>query len=217
MMSEPDTSRRERVKGAYTLVEATGVVLGRQIGYVQDDEQVLVPFTGCNAVFVVSGDRARDTVVALEETGLDGTRISFLRLDTASLSADEDATPPSQVVSASSESRSERSVVKGAILGGIGGAVVIGLIVAALTTASAGLWAALGGLALGGALGGLWAGFNRMGASDAFERSLHVDPEGYASIAIHMDDEDGMNRVSNVLKSHQVWLFGRDGAVLRRP
>ena len=127
-MNEADTTKHARTGKAFTLVEAAGVMLGRPIPHVQQDEQVLVPFTERNAVFIVHGDRARRVVIELEETGIDGTRISFLRLDSASLSTDEDATPSSQVISADSERRSERAVIVGAIIGGVAGAIIVGLL-----------------------------------------------------------------------------------------
>lgn len=216
-MNEADTTKHARTGKAFTLVEAAGVMLGRPIPHVQQDEQVLVPFTERNAVFIVHGDRARRVVIELEETGIDGTRISFLRLDSASLSTDEDATPSSQVISADSERRSERAVIVGAIIGGVAGAIIVGLLLLIVSGSTAAVWGALGGLALGAALGGLWAGFSRMGASDAWERSLHIDPEAYAAIGVHGDSDDGLARVRSVLDSHHVWLFDRRGGVLRRP
>lgn len=217
MTSNLDATGRTRTHGAYTLVDATAVILGRSIAHVQDDEQVLVPFTKRNAVFVVNGDDARQVVVALEETGLDGTRISFLRLDDASLSSDRDATPSSQIISANSEGRTVRAVVVGAALGGVIGAAVLGVLLLVIASRTAALWGLFGGLALGAALGALWTAFNRMGASDAWERSLHVDPEAFASIAVHSDDDDGLRRVGHVLEGRPVWVFAGDGVVLRHP
>jgi hypothetical protein len=217
MMNEADRTSGSRTGNAFTLVDAAGVMLGRSIDHVQQDEQVLVPFTERNAAFIVPGDQARDVVVRLEETGIEGTRISFLRLDSASLSANEDATPPSQVISADSERRTERAVITGVAIGAVVGGVVIGLLALILAGTTAGIGGLLGGLALGGALGGLWTAFSRMGASDAWERSLHVDPSAYAAIGIHTDSDDGLARVQNVLDSQQVWLFDRAGGVLRRP
>jgi hypothetical protein len=217
MTNEADRTSGTRTGNAFTLVQAAGVMLGQPIEQVQQDEQVLVPFTEHNAAFIVPGDRARRVIIELEETGIEGTRISFLRLDSASLSADEDATPSSQVISANSERRSERTVVVGAAIGAVVGGVVIGILALILGGATAGVGGLLGGIALGGALGGLWAGFTRIGASDAWERSLHVDPDGYAAIGIHTDSEGAMARVRNVLDSQQVWLFDRNGGVLHRP
>lgn len=217
MTNPADTAGRAKTQGAFTLVEATGVILGRPLPHVQTEEQVLVPFTRRNAVYMVNGADARNEVVALEETGIDGTRISFLRLDSASLSTDEDATPPAQNVSANSERSSERKVAAGVAMGAVAGAVVFGLLILAVAGTPAAWWGVLGGIALGGALGGLWAGFTRLGASDAWERSLHIDPEAYAVIGVHAEDDDGLSRVDSVLDSKHVWLFGHDGTVLRRP
>ena len=90
MTNEADRTSGTRTGNAFTLVQAAGVMLGQPIEQVQQDEQVLVPFTEHNAAFIVPGDRARRVIIELEETGIEGTRISFLRLDSASLSAETD-------------------------------------------------------------------------------------------------------------------------------
>jgi hypothetical protein len=201
----------------FTLVGATATILGRRPMGVQEDEQVLMPFTVHNDVVVVPGDRARQVVTELERAGVEGDRISFLRLDRDSLSPSRDATPQPGLDVGPIGQTEERSVVVLAAIGAVVGAIVVGALVWLLTDGETALWAALGGLALGGALGALWGSFRRLGASDAWERSLHVDPGARAAVAVHLDDIDGNGRVTEILTPHGLWVFAADGSVLRRP
>jgi hypothetical protein len=197
-----------------TLVAATSTILGTPLN-VQEDEQVLVPFTRHNDVVIVPGKRARDLVTRLERTGVDGDRISFLRLDEASLNGR--ATPSPRLDVGPIGQRAERSVAVSALLCGIIGAAVVGLVVALFADASAAVWGALGGLVLGGALGGLWGAFSRVGASDAWERSLHVESDERAVVGVHLDEPDGKSGVTDILSPYGLWVFASDGSVLRRP
>jgi hypothetical protein len=93
----------------------------------------------------------------------------------------------------------------------------IGLFVLLLSDAGSALWGALGGLVLGGALGALWGSFRRLGASDAWERSLHTGDGARAALAVHLDDPGGNERVTEILTPYGVWVFAYDGSVVRRP
>jgi hypothetical protein len=203
---------------AFTLFDATQVILGHSPGDVQANEQVLIPFTRRNDVALVHGDQARGVVVALERAGVEGDRISFLRLDDASVTPQGDATPtPRLDIDRPLHSREERSVAVGALIGAVVGAVLAFLVVLAIADVKAAVWALLGGGVLGGALGTLWAGFGRLGASDAWERSLHADPDAWAVIGVHLDDDGSRDRASEILEPYGVWVFDHDGSVLRRP
>jgi hypothetical protein len=202
--------------GSVTLVAATSTILGTSMGAVHEEEQVLVPFTRHNDVVVVPGQRARELVGRLERAGIDGDRISFLRLGEVGNEIDDTTPKPGLDVGPIGQSE-ERSVVAWAVLWAIIGAVIVGLLVLAFASASAALWAALGGAALGGALGALWAGFMRLGASDAWERTLHMEPGERAVVAVHLDEPDGDESVTSILSPYGVWVFASDGSVVRRP
>ena len=199
-----------------TLVAATSMILGTPL-HVQEDEQVLVPFTRHNDVVVVPGGRARELVSRLERAGIDGDRISFLRLDPASVGERADATPSPRLDVGPIGQPEERSVVMSAVLGGIIGAAVVGLVVLAIADAGAAVWGAIGGLLLGGAIGGLWGAFSRIGASDAWERSLHLASGERAAVGVHLDDPAGNDGVTEILSPFGLWVFASDGSVVRRP
>jgi hypothetical protein len=202
--------------GSVTLVAATSTILGTPLGDVHEEEQVLVPFTRHNDVVVVPGASARELVGRLERAGIDGDRISFLRLGELS-AASGDVTPRPRLDVGPIGQTEERSVVAWAVLWGLIGAIVLGLLVLAFASAGAALWGALGGLALGGALGALWAAFMRLGASDAWERTLHVEPGDRAAVGVHLDEPDGNEGVTSILSPYGVWVFAADGSVVRRP
>jgi hypothetical protein len=197
------------------LVSAASTILGRPL-HVQEDEQVLVPFTRHNDVVVVPGRNARDLVSRLERAGVDGDRISFVRLDHASLDGG-DATPAPRLDAPRIGQRDERSVVASVLICGIIGAAVVALIVLAFADASGAAWGALGGFALGGALGGLWGVFGRLGASPAWERSLHLEGGADAAVGVHLDDPAGDDDVVDILRPYGLWPFAHDGSVVRRP
>jgi hypothetical protein len=203
-----------------TLRTVAQTVLGRSGAVVQEtvqeNEQVLLPFAEHNAVAVVPSAQARGVISALERAGVDGDRISFLRLDAPSRSPALDATPSPGLDVGPIGQRDEMSVVARALLGAVAGALVIGLMVLVVADAESALWAALGGVALGGALGALWATFRRLGASDAWERSLHTDAGAQAVIGVHLDAAEGDPRVAEILEPYGVWVFARDGS-MRRP
>jgi hypothetical protein len=182
---------------------------------VQENEQVLLPFAEHNAVAVVPSAQARGVISALERAGVDGDRISFLRLDAPSRSPALDATPSPGLDVGPIGQRDEMSVVARALLAAVAGAVVIGSMVLVVADAESALWAALGGVALGGALGALWGIFRRLGASDAWERSLHTDAGARAMIGVHLDAADGDPRVTQILEPYGVWVFARDGSINR--
>jgi hypothetical protein len=198
-----------------TLVAAASTILGKPL-HVQEDEQVLVPFTSHNDVVVVPGRNARDLVSRLERAGVDGDRISFVRLDHASLDGG-DATPSPRLDAPPIGRRAERSVVASVLVCGIIGAAIVALVVWAFADASAAAWGALGGFALGGALGALWGVFGRLGASPAWERSLHLEGDGQAAVGVHLDDPHGDERVVEILRPYGLWQFAHDGSVVRRP
>jgi hypothetical protein len=197
-----------------TLVSAASTILGRPL-QVQEDEQVLVPFTHHNDVVVVPGRKAKDLVSRLERAGVDGDRISFVRLDEETLHGG-DWTPEPRLDAPPIGRHDERSVVASVLLCGVIGAAVVALIVLAFSDASGAAWGALGGFALGGALGGLWGVFGRLGASNAWERSLHVDADGSAAIGVHSDDacDDG---IADIMRPYGLWEFAHDGSVVHRP
>jgi hypothetical protein len=203
-----------------TLRTVAATMLGRSGAAVQEtvqeNEQVLLPFTDHNAVAVVPSAQARGVISALERAGVDGDRISFLRLDAPSRSPALDATPLPGLDVGPIGQREEMSVVARALLGAVAGALVVGLMVLVVADAESALWAALGGLALGGAVGALWAIFRGLGASDAWERSLHTEAGARAVIGVHLDAAEGDPRVSEILEPYGVWVFARDGS-MRRP
>lgn len=199
---------------SFTIVDAAAVILGRSLR-VQADEQIILPFTGRNAVAVLRGDDARRAIVDIEGAGIEGDRISFLRLDEASLTRDGDATP-SPSLEPTDARREESRVAAGVAIGAIAGAVVIGLLVWALADGTTAIWGAIGGAALFGALGGLWSVFRRVGASPAWERSLHVDPRDHAVVGVHVDDGQ-IDDVCDVFGVDRTWVFAADGSVLHKP
>ncbi|HEX7096487.1 MAG TPA: hypothetical protein VF183_11430 [Acidimicrobiales bacterium] len=217
---ERDEQDRQTVQASggqvpVTVVDAAAVMLGRPL-HVQRDEQVLIPFTGRNAVALLDGEDARHVVVELEQTGIEGDRISLLRLDRGTLDDRRDATPGPRLDSRRTRHEESR-VLAGAVLAAIVGAVVIGLIVWALSDLTTAIWGAIGGAALGGALGALWSLFGRVGASPAWERSLHVERGGSAVVGVHVDDDEEVARARSVLGDDRTWLFARDGSVMHRP
>jgi hypothetical protein len=200
-----------------TLLGATSTILGARVAGVTEEEQVLVPFTRHNDVVVVPGSAARALVGQLERAGIDGDRISFLRLEATPTGVPHDTTPSPRLDAPAIGQPEERSVVAWAILWGLIGAVIVGLLVLAFSSATAALWAALGGLLLGGSIGALWAAFMRIGASDAWERSLHMEPGERAAVGVHLDEPDGDDGVTSILSPYGVWVFAADGSVVRRP
>jgi hypothetical protein len=199
-----------------TLVTATATILGHAPGPIDEREQVLVPFTGHNIVALVPGSRSRGVITELERGGVEGHRISYLR----AIGSGGSATPEPRLDAGSNGRHEELPVVAGAALGALGGALLVGLLVLVLTDPEPAAWAALGGLLLGGALGAFWAVFRRLGASTAWERSLHTAPEERTLVGVHLDapvDATEDSRVREVLAPFAVWVFDRDGTVVQRP
>lgn len=198
---------------ATTLIDTAPAVLGHSIRVAQRADQVLLPFGETNAVVRTPPEAARPLILELEHAGIGGEHISFLHV-----AEDSDQQPglyqavPTPGYAPTPGFRDARNTVLiGAVIGALAGALIAGVIVGLVASTAAGWWAALGGAALGSALGALWAGFSRIGASDAWERSLHVTEDDTVLVGVHADDTRTIERAEPVLRRYRVWWFAKDG------
>jgi hypothetical protein len=79
--------------------------------------------------------------------------------------------------------------LKGAAIGAVVGAVLIGGVAALLAGGTAALAGALGGLLLGSAIGAVWGAFLRMGGSDAY-RQTFVEPAATELMLVSLHTAD---------------------------
>jgi hypothetical protein len=149
----------------------------------------LPPFATFNAVAAFTdAHAAREAILRLERAGIDGSKVSFVAFDESDQSIDQ----------RSSEMDHEqvgfvaRGTAKGGSLGTIGGA-------------------ALGGGFFGGVIGGIWGGFNRMGASAAWDETFHDIENGMALVGMHTDDRKELDNALRSLDGERVRVFDRDG------
>jgi hypothetical protein len=175
----------------------------------------LPPFAEFNAVAAFSeASAAREALLMLERAGIDGSKLSFLGLDTSDQTLDERTSE----LDHAQTSFVARGTAKGGSLGTVGGAVVGGalmLIPGIGPVVGAGvLGAALGGGFFGGVLGGIWGGFNRMGASTAWEETFHEIHDGLTLVGVHTDDKAEFDRARDLLADARLRLFDRDGQPL---
>ena len=140
---------------------------------------------------------ARDVVVALERTGIDGSHISALALDSADETEPGDQSTMDATVAQDSELLSEigSGVGRGAAIGGVAGALggaAIAIAVPGFGTAiGAGILAvAAGGAAAGTGVGGFAGAVSGTPASPGWEQALIDLDEGRVVVGVHSDDRD---------------------------
>jgi hypothetical protein len=181
----------------------------------QSAQAELPPFATFNAIATFdTSEEAREAILALERAGLDGSQLSFLGLDSSEQSLDE----RSSELDHQQTSFVARGTAKGGSLGSLGGAALGGAImlipgIGPIVGAGV-LGAALGGGFFGGVLGGIWGGFNRMGASAAWEETFHHIQNGMALVGVHTDDSDQLQQACSMLPRERLRVFGRDGTPL---
>ena len=181
----------------------------------QSTQAELPPFAAYNAIATFdTSEEAREAILDLERAGLDGSQLSFLALDSSEQSLEERASELDE----EQISFVARGTAKGGSLGSVGGAAIGGaimLIPGIGTVVGAGvLGAALGGGFFGGVLGGIWGGFNRMGASAAWEETFHHIESGMALVGVHTDDRSQLEHACSRLPRDRIRMFGRDGTPL---
>jgi hypothetical protein len=178
----------------------------------------LPPFATFNAVAAFAdANAAREALLRLERARIDGSKLSFLAVD----SSDQTINERSSELDHEQSSFVARGTAKGGSLGTIGGAAVGGalmLIPGIGTVVGAGvLGAALGGGFFGGVVGGIWGGFNRMGASAAWDETFHDIGNGVALVGVHTDDRAEFDRAREALDGDRVRLFDQNGKPLDEP
>jgi hypothetical protein len=172
----------------------------------------LPPFATFNAVAAFTdAPSAREAILALERAGIDGSKVSFVAYD----NSDQSIEQRSSEMDHEQVGYVARGTAKGGSLGTIGGAALgsalmvvpgIGTIVGAGV-----LGAALGGGFFGGVIGGIWGGFNRMGASAAWDETFHDIENGMALVGVHTDDREELEHALRSLDGERVRVFDRDG------
>jgi hypothetical protein len=173
----------------------------------------LPPFATHNVVVAFDDSmQAREALLALERAGIDGSKLSYLGIEP---SADQTIDERTSELDNAELSFVARGTAKGGTYGTIGGAAIGGalmLIPGIGTIAGAGiLGAALGGGAFGGVLGGIWGGFNRMGASQAWDEVFHDIEEGLVLVGVHTDDPEEIRRACDVLPTFRRRMFDHQG------
>jgi hypothetical protein len=202
--------------GPVTLLDLAPVLFAGRAGQIDTAAQVLIPFEATNAVAVVpDDDTGRQTILQLERAGVEGTRISYLRV--VDPGTDDNDGAAVQRNDARVMKSLGMGTLRGAIVGAIAGAVLAFAVVSLVATVRAGAWAALGGALLFGALGGLWGGFGRLGASDAWEHAGSGRHGRVMAVGVHAPDEKSYERALPILEPHGLWIFDRQGHTVRQP
>ena len=173
----------------------------------------LPPFAAYNVVIAFDDSKAaREALLSLERANIDGSKLSYLGIEP---SADQTTDERTAELDSAELSYVGRGTAKGGSIGTVGGAAIGGalmLIPGIGTVVGAGvLGAALGGGFFGGVLGGIWGGFNRMGASQAWDEVFHDIEEGLVLVGVHTDDPDEMRRACGVLPTFRRRLFDHQG------
>jgi len=173
----------------------------------------LPPFAAYNVVVAFDDSKdAREAVLALERAGIDGAKLSYLGIEP---SAEQTTDERTAELDHEELSFVARGTAKGGSLGTLGGAALGGaimLIPGIGPVVGAGvLGAALGGGFFGGVVGGIWGGFNRMGASQAWDEVFHDIEEGLVLVGVHTDDPDEARRACTVVPAFRRRMFDHEG------
>ena len=93
--------------------------------------------------------------------------------------------------------------LKGAVIGAVIGAAIVGGAAALIAGGAAGLAAAAGGALFGGAIGAIWAAFVRMGGSDAYRQTfVEPSPSELVLVSLHTANSDTAERGRELLAAN---------------
>ncbi len=131
-----------------------------------------------------SADAARNAVLALESLDADDAAVGVTVVELPAVAGETaEAEPDPGPI----EEMTPR-VIKGAAIGLVVGAVLIGGVVA-LIDSSIWIGAAIGGAMFGLVIGGIWGAFLRMGGSDAYRQTfVESSSPTLTIVSLHSDD-----------------------------
>lgn len=138
-------------------------------------------------------ERAREAIAALEHRGIEAANISLLGVAARETKSDRET----QVADA----RLTGYVGKRILIGAVAGAAT-GLVVALVAGGPASI-AVVSGLVAGAGIGGVIGGMWGLGMSPAWERTFQTSEERPATVAVHGDDAELVERAAAVLEEHQ--------------
>lgn len=126
-------------------------------------------------------DDTRDAVLALESIEADDAAIGLVTF--GALDAPSGFQPEDRRITSETLSRAG----KGAAIGAVISALIIGLGSLAFSTSTVAIGGAVGGALFGAFIGGLWGAFLRFGGSDAYRQSYGPDQHARSLVALHTD------------------------------
>jgi hypothetical protein len=135
---------------------------------------------------------AREAIAALEHRGIEAANISLLGVAARETKSDRET----QAADARLTGHVGKRILIGAVTGAAAGLVVA--LVAAGAASIAVVSGVVAGAGVGGVIGGIWG----LGMSPAWERTFQTSEERPASVAVHGDDAELVERAAAVLQEH---------------
>lgn len=154
-------------------------------------------------------DRARESILALEREGLEGSDVSLLSRHDGPEGPDEsaDTREEDRQLGGDVGKRVATGAAVGTAAGGLAG-FLVGLAAFSIPgvgpVIGAGVWASLvGGAVGGGAVGGIVAGVSGIGTSEAWQTTYAALEENRVVVGYHDDDPEGVERAEKVLREQE--------------
>ncbi len=136
-------------------------------------------------------ETARQLIVALEEAGIDSSKISLL----GAWPVEDEMAPPHRLMS---------TVIRAGTAGGVVGLALASLLVRRPRRPIL----ALGGI-IGAAVGSLSSAANRTGRSAAWRQTLVADASGTVAVGVHSDDVVEVVTGEKIMHEHGVLTLNR--------
>jgi len=138
-------------------------------------------------------DDTRDAVLALESIEADDAAIGLVTF--GSMDSPSGFQPEDRKITSETLGRAG----KGAAIGAVLAALIIGLGSLALSTTSVAIGGAIGGALFGAFIGGVWGAFIRFGGSDAYRQSFTIKEHATTLVALHTDSHEHAQEAQNLL------------------
>lgn len=155
-----------------------------------------------------SDDTSRNAVLALEDLEDDDSAIGLTALGHESRS--QGVQPEDQSIAGDAL----RRAAKGAAIGAVVSAFVIGGATALISVSGVVVGAALGGALFGAFVGGVWGAFLRFGGSDAYRQAFVQNEHGVSLVSLHTNDATKAQEARDRLAIESIstpMMFRRDG------
>lgn len=153
-------------------------------------------------------EESRNAVLALESFEDDDAAIGLVAL------GHEDRPSGIQPQDSAITGSTMRRAGKGAAIGAVVTALVIGGAAVLIDPSGIAVGAAAGGALFGAFVGGVWGAFVRFGGSDAYRQSFVENDRGVTLVSFHTGDESSARKAQDLLSLESMSPavhFGRDG------